>query len=82
MEDSYQDKSVVTIADWMLTVFITALPLIGIVMLFVWAFGNHTNVNKANFAKASLILYAIGIAVSIFFFVVFGAAFLANMGEY
>ena len=50
-------------------------------MLFVWAFGNDTNPNKANWAKAALIWAAIAIGIYITFAVIFGAALLAALGK-
>lgn len=63
-----EDTSVMSIKDWVITLFITAIPLIGIIMLFVWAFGSDTNANKRNWAKGTLILLAI---VVVLYFIVF-----------
>ena len=82
MENQDQRTSVLSIKDWVFTLIILALPLVGFIMLFVWGFGSDTNENKANFAKAALIIYAIMIAISILFMLVFGAAFLGGMGNY
>lgn len=81
MENQGQSKSVLSIQDWVITLIITALPIIGFIMLFVWGFGSGTNENKANFAKAALIMYAIMIGIYILFMVVFGAAILGSMGD-
>ena len=51
MEIENENAPVVTVGDWVLTYLIAAIPLIGLVMLFVWAFGNDTNPNKANWQK-------------------------------
>ncbi|ELR71032.1 hypothetical protein C900_03162 [Fulvivirga imtechensis AK7] len=51
-------------------------------MLFVWGFGSDTNVNKANWAKATLIWMAIFIGLYILIAVVFGAAILSGLGGY
>jgi cell division protein FtsW (lipid II flippase) len=69
-----ENNQIVKTGDWVLTLFICAIPLIGIIMLFVWAFSGGTNPSKANWAKASLIWLVIGISLAIFFFVLFGAA--------
>ncbi|HBU81955.1 MAG TPA: hypothetical protein DEF35_09980 [Paenibacillus sp.] len=53
----------------MLTLFLMMIPLVNIIMLFVWAFGD-SNPSKANYAKASLLWAAIGIVVYILVFVV------------
>ena len=34
---------VMSVGEWMLTLLILALPLVNIIMLFVWAFGGGTN---------------------------------------
>ena len=81
MENQTQDSSVMTVQDWVITILIVSLPIIGLIMLFVWAFGSGTNQNKVNFAKASLIWAAIGFGLAILFMMVFGAAFLGGMGN-
>ncbi|MGF1637214.1 MAG: hypothetical protein ACFCUU_09085 [Cyclobacteriaceae bacterium] len=67
-----------SVKDWLITLVILIIPIIGFVMLFVWAFGSGNNINKANYAKASLILVLIFIGLGIIFSVVFGA-FIAQM---
>ena len=70
----------VSIGEWMITILITALPLIGLIMLFVWAFGDGTNPSKKNWAIATLIWYAIAIVLVIIFFIVFGAILASMFG--
>ncbi len=60
-----------SVKDWFVTLFITYIPLIGLIMLLVWAFDSSTNVNKKNFAKASLIWTLIGIGLAVLFLVLF-----------
>ena len=60
----------VSFGEWFLTLFLVAIPLVGIVLLFVWAFGSTTNPSKANWAKASLAWAAIGIVLYLLIFVV------------
>ncbi len=62
----------VRFGDWMLTMLICVIPLVNIIMLFVWAFGSSTNPSKANWAKASLLWAVIGIVLWV---LVFGALF-------
>ncbi len=78
-------RNEVSIGEWMVTLLITALPLIGLIMLFVWAFGDGTNLSKKNWAISMLIWYAIGIVLVILFFVIFGAiiaSMFGGMGAY
>jgi hypothetical protein len=70
----------VSIGEWMVTLLITFLPLIGLIMLFVWAFGDGTNPSKKNWAIATLIWFAISIVLAILFFVIFGAIFASMFG--
>ena len=56
-----------TFGDWMLTILLLMIPLVNIILLFVWAFSSETNLNKKNFAKAQLIFMGIGIILSIIF---------------
>ncbi len=69
-----QNNQIVKTGDWVLTLFLCAIPLIGLIMLFVWAFGGGTNPSKANWAKACLIWLAMGIVLTVFLFAIFGAA--------
>jgi hypothetical protein len=59
---------VIGIGDWVLTLIIMIIPLVNLIMLFVWAFGGGTNPSKANWAKASLIMILISIVLSIILF--------------
>ena len=69
-----------SVGDWILTIFITVLPLIGLIMLFIWAFSENDKPDRANYAKASLIWMAVWLVLGFMFMVVFGGfAMLANM---
>lgn len=70
-----------SLGDWIISVIITKIPLIGLIMLIVWAVDKETEPSKANWAKAELIVQLIGIAIFIFIMAFFGFAFLTNFGE-
>ena len=55
LSNSYQPM---TIGDWIITFIITYIPLVGLIMLFVWAFGGDTHPSKKTWAQATLILFA------------------------
>lgn len=57
-----------TIGEWIITLIITYIPLVGFIMLFVWAFGGGTHPSKKTWAQAVLILMVIGIILAIIFF--------------
>ena len=81
MENQGQSTSVVAVKDWVITLIIAAIPIIGFIMLFVWGFSSATNENKANFAKGALIVYAIMIGLYLIFMMIFGAAILNGMNN-
>ena len=68
-----------SVKDWLITLLLMAIPVVGIVLLFVYAFGNNENVNKQNWAKAQLIMIAIVMVLIVFFLVLFGSIFAATM---
>ena len=70
----------VGIGDWFLTQLLLFIPIVNIVMLCVWAFGNETPESKSNWAKAQLIWMAIGIGLSILF-AVLGVTMIAALAE-
>ena len=73
MSDAYQSTVVATanqdnddvmsVKDWLITLLILCVPLVNIIMMFVWGFGSSTKPTKANFCKAYLILTAIAITL-------------------
>ena len=69
---------VVSIKEWLLTNLILMIPLVNIVMMLVWAFGSNTNPNKANYFKATLILFAIVMVIYLVLAVVFFGSVAAN----
>ena len=79
MENSTNQVSVKT-GEWVLTFLIASIPLVGFIMLFVWAFGNGTNESKANWAKATLVWFAIIIGMYVLFALIFGAALFSLSG--
>lgn len=72
MQD-YQ-QAPVTFGNWMLTLFLTFIPLVNIIMLLVWAFSSTTPASKANWAKALLVWMLILFVISILFGVLGGLA--------
>ncbi|MHC1776230.1 MAG: hypothetical protein AB9834_12535 [Lentimicrobium sp.] len=72
---------VISTGDWIITLLVSAIPLVNIIMLFVWSFGGGTNPNKANWAKAILIWIVISIVLWVAIFFLFGTAFLGILGS-
>lgn len=75
-----ENSPVIGVGEWIVTLLIMAIPLVNVVMLFVWGFGHATNPSKANWAKAALIWMAIGIALYLLLFSTIMAIFM-KMGR-
>ena len=57
----------ISVGEWVITIIIIAIPIVGFIMLFVWGFGSNTQLSKANWAKATLIMIGISIVLSFLF---------------
>lgn len=68
-----------SVKDWLITLLIMAIPLVGFIMLFVYAFSDSENLNKKNWAKAQLIVLAIVMGLFLLFFILFGAIFASAL---
>ena len=66
-----------SLGDWLITFVVLVIPIVGLIMVFVWGFSKTTNPNKANFCKATLILWLIS---AVLFMLMGGMAFLSAMG--
>jgi hypothetical protein len=62
-----------TIGEWVVTFIISYIPLVGFIMLFVWAFSYGTHPSKKTWAQATLIMFVIMIILMIIFFTVFAS---------
>ena len=62
----------VTVGQWVVTILVSCIPIIGLIMMFVWAFGSGTNPSKANWAKANLVWTAVCFVFAFLFFVLVG----------
>lgn len=63
---------VMSVKDWFTTELILAIPIVNIVMLFVWGFGGNVNENKKNYCRASLIIGVIALVLYIIISLVTG----------
>jgi hypothetical protein len=67
-----QNDQTISLGNWMLTLFLTFIPLVNIIMLIVWAVSSSTPPSKANWARAALLWMAIFIALGILMSIVGG----------
>jgi hypothetical protein len=77
-----RNSEVMTVKNWLVVMLLSAIPLVNIILLFVWAFGDNVNLNKRNYSRAALLAALIGVVIyaviMILFFVVF-ASTMSNM---
>ncbi|WP_411747165.1 hypothetical protein [Psychrobacillus psychrotolerans] len=69
-----------TVGDWLITTLILIIPIVNIVMLFIWGFGNPDP--RRNYARASLIWIAICIVLMLIFYGVVFAFFFNSFNSY
>ena len=72
-----EDYNEISTGEWIVSLILCYIPLIGLIMLLVWAFGGSTSPTKANWAKAQLI-----IVVAIFgLFIAFYLTIFASLAQ-
>ena len=70
----------VTIGDWLLWLILSFIPLVGFIMLIVYAC-DSVKPSRANLAKLILILWGIAIVVGGVLWVLFFSAIMAHLGN-
>ncbi|MGE4283607.1 MAG: zinc-ribbon domain-containing protein [Clostridia bacterium] len=62
-----------SIGNYIVMMLVTAIPIVGFIMLLVWSFGGNVNRNKKNWALATLIMGVILFVLMLLFSSVIGA---------
>ncbi len=81
VQSTYSNDQPMTVGQWVGTMLLLAIPLVNIILLFVWAFGSGTNTNKKNYCRATLIIAAVVIAIYVVILLIFGAAMLSSFRQ-
>ncbi|MFD2532430.1 hypothetical protein [Gracilimonas halophila] len=71
---------VMSLKDWVISVLISFIPIVGFIMLLVWAFSDSANPNKKNWAKATLIIFAAFFVLYLIFAFLFMGAIMSSAG--
>jgi len=79
--NSVSTDQTVSLGDWILTMILSGIPLVGLIMLFVWAFGGGAKVSKQNYARAVLILAIICIILGVLSSILFAGIFATFAGN-
>lgn len=62
-----------SIGNYIVMMILMIIPIVGFVMLLIWAFGSNVNKNKKNWAIATLIMGVVFFAMTMLFSSVIGA---------
>lgn len=76
------DNSSMDLKDWILTLIVLLIPCVGIVMYFVWAFESNGNINRRNFCRAQLIIFAVLLGIYLVLFMLFGVVAFSRVVGY
>ena len=63
-----------TVGNWVATIILTSLGIIGLILLFVWGFSYNVPKAKKNYCRAMLIMLAIAVGLIIIFMIILSAA--------
>jgi len=75
MSDNSMSSETVSLGDWIVTMILSSIPIVGLIMILVWAFGGGTKPSKKNYARAFIIMAIIGIVLGIIFGILFAGVF-------
>jgi hypothetical protein len=70
-----------TIGQWLVTMLVMGIPIVGFVLAIIWATGNDVNRSKKTFCQATLIFGAILLVFYGIIFAVFAGAMINGMSD-
>lgn len=76
------DTQPVSIGGWIGVMLLTCLPLVNLIMLFVWAFSSSTKKSLKNYARASLILALIGVVLVVVVSIILAVCGISIFNEF
>lgn len=66
-----QNEEVVSVKEWLGTMALLLIPIVNLVLMFVWAFSTDVKKSKSNFFKANLIFTAIILGIYFIILILF-----------
>ena len=76
-----EDYNEISTGEWIVSLILSYIPLIGLIMLLVWAFGGGTSPTKANWAKAQLFIVVAIFGLAIAFYLTILASLAQQYGS-
>lgn len=68
---NYYNAAKITPLPWALYIFVSSIPLIGLICLLVWAFASENEIKKS-WARGMLLLFILGLILAFLILFVFG----------
>ena len=68
-----------SMGEWVVILLVPMIPCVGVILYLVWAFSSKTNVNRRNFCRANLVIFAVVAAIYCIAFFLMGSAFSGMM---
>lgn len=65
------DTSPLKTTDFLILHLLNMIPLVGLILMLMWSFSDNVNLNRKNFCRAYLIMYAISLVLSILFIILY-----------
>jgi NADH:ubiquinone oxidoreductase subunit 3 (subunit A) len=77
VQGQYDEKSrPLSMGQYIVMFIIQIIPIVNLIMLFIWAFSNNTNLNKKNYSRAMLIVLLVVVILYLIIFLILGRALL------
>ena len=76
MKSNDNKIKVISTGNWLITKFLMQIPILNLILLLFWSFQKDQNYNKANWAKATLIVYVLRISFLIIICSIFLSFFI------
>lgn len=74
--DAQAGAAVLSVGQYIVMFILLCIPIVNIILLFVWSFGSAAPLGKKNFARATLIMAAI----SVILWIIAGGAIMGILG--
>ena len=66
------DTAPLKTSDYVVMLLLAAIPLVGLILMIVWAFASDGNLNRRNFCRAQLIMMIISTVLSLIVLIIYG----------
>lgn len=74
----YGSESSMSVWDWLLTLILASIPVVGFILLIMWSFSGSESRSKSNWAKATLIIQFAGVILMVLFWTSMAASLAAS----